>query len=117
MPEQAGNNTLRRQRKQTKRESFLPVSETGGSEKPEQSRKTVIITVMKINIKWTIFVALMSVLFLAGCSKSNDAKTNQISTPISVKNIGPLHNQILNLYYSKHAFGTKESVRYCYEIT
>ena len=50
MPEKAGNNALLRQRKQTKRESFLPESETGGSEKPEQSRETVIITVMKINI-------------------------------------------------------------------
>ncbi|VAW26865.1 hypothetical protein MNBD_BACTEROID07-798 [hydrothermal vent metagenome] len=40
----------------------------------------------------------------------NNTKTNQISTPISVKNIGTLHNQILDLYYSRHVFGTKESV-------
>ena len=65
--------------------------------------------IMKISTKYTILSSFMSLLFILGCSKIN-TNTNQIHKPITEKNIGLLHNQILNLYYSKHAFGTKETV-------
>ncbi len=65
---------------------------------------------MKTKIKITTLITLLSILLVAGCSKNNNIKINQSKTPITLKNIGTLHNQILNLYYSKHAFGTKESV-------
>lgn len=64
---------------------------------------------MKISIKYTILAAFMSLLFILGCSKIK-TNTTQIPKPINEKNIGLLHNQILNLYYSKHVFGAKESV-------
>ena len=43
-------------------------------------------------------------------AKVNDIKTNQNNTPITLKSIGAMHNQILDLYYSKHVFRAKESV-------
>jgi len=65
---------------------------------------------MKVNIKMITFTALLSILLVAGCSKNNDIKTNQNNHPITLKNIGTMHNQILDLYYSKHVFRAKESV-------
>jgi len=65
---------------------------------------------MKTKIKIPVLIALISVLFLAGCSKSNVIKTNQNNTLITLKNIGTMHNQILDLFYSKHVFRAKESV-------
>ncbi len=48
---------------------------------------------------------------VVGCSKSNDTKIKQNNpTQIPLNRIGAMHNQILNLYYSKYQFGTKESV-------
>ncbi len=58
---------------------------------------------------YVMLIAFISALFLAGCSKSNETVIKQ-TTPITLKNIGSLHNQILNMYYSKYAFGTKEGV-------